>query len=550
MTKKYTSLEHAIRKVHINPQYKKINEDFEYEMARNELRTAIDAAKRLMKHLEGEGDIEAWVQSKITKASDYLDTVADYMDSSTANKLKEELNEAIGIIGKEFLGNKFTKAERISPPGHSRDPHRSIMKAISDAGSRRVQKQAGSATMQGDIHAEEHILEKKIEKEDGNFSNISSVADWINQQMKPSDSENDAERLQARQQRVKNLKAKQSSAIEKEKEIQKKIESGQLSADDAEKEMKKIGTSGAALTPAIKIGKQVSSATPETTAERLQGAKGVATSVHAPVAAATIGSSVYGHLQKGDIGSAATEVGTAMATRYGLSKLFGAAGKYLDKDAATRAAAAKPSAPSGTTKVAAEPPTTKPTTPEKPAAPAPGKPPAAPAPGKPPAAPAPVPASGKTGKAPAEKPKSKTEPVPVGAKKPKGTRARFRDWLNRGKTALRLLGPQGAAGAGGVGTIGDPTSAGTQFGVFAKEENDQERKSVENVARPKNIAKNKIHARQESIQKKIIDEARVKAAIIKDAVNAKKKEEKKSGSNPMIDFDPKLKRPGTDNTVY
>jgi len=47
-------------------------------------------------------------------------------------------------------------------------------------------------------------LIKKIEKEDGNFSNISSVADWINQQMKPSDSENDAERLQARQQRVKN----------------------------------------------------------------------------------------------------------------------------------------------------------------------------------------------------------------------------------------------------------------------------------------------------------------------------------------------------------
>ena len=96
MKKKYTSLEHAIRKVHVNPQYKKINEDFEYEMARNELRTAIDAAKRLMKHLEGEGDIEAWVQSKITKASDYLDTVADYMDSSdSANKLKEELEETL-----------------------------------------------------------------------------------------------------------------------------------------------------------------------------------------------------------------------------------------------------------------------------------------------------------------------------------------------------------------------------------------------------------------------------------------------------------------------
>jgi hypothetical protein len=39
-----------------------------------------------MKHLKGEGQLEAWVQSKITKGSDYLDTVADYMDS-----LKEDL---------------------------------------------------------------------------------------------------------------------------------------------------------------------------------------------------------------------------------------------------------------------------------------------------------------------------------------------------------------------------------------------------------------------------------------------------------------------------
>ena len=120
--------------------------------------------------------------------------------------------------------------------------------------------------------------------------------------------------------------------------------------------------------------------------------------------------------------------------------------------------------------------------------------------------------------------------------------------LFRSKTALKILAPQGAAGAGGVGTIGDPTSAGTQFGVFAKEENDQDRKSIENVARPKNIAKNKIHARQESIQKKIIDEARVKAAIIKDVVKDKKKKQKESGSNPMIDFEPKLKKPGIENT--
>ena len=30
---------------------------------------------------KGEGNIKAWVQSKITKATDYLDGVADYLDN-------------------------------------------------------------------------------------------------------------------------------------------------------------------------------------------------------------------------------------------------------------------------------------------------------------------------------------------------------------------------------------------------------------------------------------------------------------------------------------
>jgi hypothetical protein len=60
--------------------------DYEYEMARNELATAERAIDRLMKHLKGEGSLEAWVQSKITKAADYLDSVADYMESDKVNE--------------------------------------------------------------------------------------------------------------------------------------------------------------------------------------------------------------------------------------------------------------------------------------------------------------------------------------------------------------------------------------------------------------------------------------------------------------------------------
>jgi hypothetical protein len=56
--------------------------DEEYSMARSELKTIEDAVKRLRAKVEmGEGDLEAWVQSKITKAADYIDTAADYIDS-------------------------------------------------------------------------------------------------------------------------------------------------------------------------------------------------------------------------------------------------------------------------------------------------------------------------------------------------------------------------------------------------------------------------------------------------------------------------------------
>ena len=56
--------------------------DHEYSMARSELSTVMNAAKRLQKKMgKGEGNVEAWVQSKITKAADYLDTAADYVAS-------------------------------------------------------------------------------------------------------------------------------------------------------------------------------------------------------------------------------------------------------------------------------------------------------------------------------------------------------------------------------------------------------------------------------------------------------------------------------------
>jgi hypothetical protein len=94
--------------------------DYEYSMARSEISTIISAAKRLKKKMKGEGNIEAWVQSKITKAADYIDTAADYIDSG-----ESKVNEDVTI--EDANGNTFVriidiiKADRLVKEAKSGD---------------------------------------------------------------------------------------------------------------------------------------------------------------------------------------------------------------------------------------------------------------------------------------------------------------------------------------------------------------------------------------------------------------------------------------------
>jgi len=91
--------EAAVYRKYINSmkkKTKKMNEekhgDHEPEMIRSQLKTASRASKRIEKHSRKKENFKAWVQSKITKASDYLDTAADYLDSKD---MKEESNPRI-----------------------------------------------------------------------------------------------------------------------------------------------------------------------------------------------------------------------------------------------------------------------------------------------------------------------------------------------------------------------------------------------------------------------------------------------------------------------
>ena len=101
--------------------------DEEYSMARSELKTIVNAVKRLQAKVgKGEGDLEAWVQSKITKAADYIDTAADYVGSGEmeeqklVDKIMDEMKCWPGykkkgtqtLFGKKY--NRCVKAEDVT----------------------------------------------------------------------------------------------------------------------------------------------------------------------------------------------------------------------------------------------------------------------------------------------------------------------------------------------------------------------------------------------------------------------------------------------------
>ena len=58
----------------------------EGEMIKSQLRTMIDAAKEIHYMLDDNDNVPEWVQSKITKATDYIDTARDYLTSSFRNR--------------------------------------------------------------------------------------------------------------------------------------------------------------------------------------------------------------------------------------------------------------------------------------------------------------------------------------------------------------------------------------------------------------------------------------------------------------------------------
>ena len=109
----------------VHPANESKEPDHEYSMARSELSTIISAAKRLRGKLNGEGNIEAWVQSKITKAADYIDAAADYLDSGE-HEVKEACWKGYKKVGMKKKGKKIVPncvAESVSIEDMNGNPY-------------------------------------------------------------------------------------------------------------------------------------------------------------------------------------------------------------------------------------------------------------------------------------------------------------------------------------------------------------------------------------------------------------------------------------------
>src|SRR5210317_322539 len=102
--------------------------DHEVSMARGELEAIADKATQLASMLQGKSDdgnpLEAWVQSKITKAKDYINSVSDYLMYNPDMKQNEEteLEEKFALYAlRDFTdtrapGGMRKKGDRASGP--------------------------------------------------------------------------------------------------------------------------------------------------------------------------------------------------------------------------------------------------------------------------------------------------------------------------------------------------------------------------------------------------------------------------------------------------
>lgn len=123
--KTITELE-KINEGHLSDVAPQVDTDHEVNMARNDLYKAANYAvdlHRMLKNVSEYEGLDGWVQSKITKASDYLSSVFHYMEGNAVPdeadlalvvSADEEVEEALSSKGRANLAKMISDFERMA----------------------------------------------------------------------------------------------------------------------------------------------------------------------------------------------------------------------------------------------------------------------------------------------------------------------------------------------------------------------------------------------------------------------------------------------------
>ena len=126
--------------------------DHEYEMARRQLATIKNAVSRLEKKMgeTGEGELKAWVQSKLTRSADDIDTVADYMTNEQVGP------DARGASNLKKWTNMSTDAKTGILANRAANQAKGVSRAIDNArrNAKNVKITPGSVNIRADIPEE------------------------------------------------------------------------------------------------------------------------------------------------------------------------------------------------------------------------------------------------------------------------------------------------------------------------------------------------------------------------------------------------------------
>ena len=87
--------------------------DKEGEMMKNQLRQICSANEKLMKMVGDDDNLPEWVQNKVTKATDYIRSVRDYLEAENGDDDEKEMDEAkIDEISTDKLNKYYDAAKK------------------------------------------------------------------------------------------------------------------------------------------------------------------------------------------------------------------------------------------------------------------------------------------------------------------------------------------------------------------------------------------------------------------------------------------------------